>query len=109
MGHTFTLANGGQFTPQIRMYSQGEYEWLASDTLVSDPPSFCNQDSYARFGLRASYIPPTGNWEASIFGDNISDERYFAYCDSSRTGIYDHADGRPSWWGAEFVYRWGGN
>ena len=87
--------------------SQGEYEWQPSQPR-DGPETFCFQDTYARWGVRATYIPPTGNWEASLFGNNITDERYFLYCENSRTGIYDHVDGRPDWWGAEFVYRWGG-
>ena len=107
LGHTFTLANGGQLTPQFRMYSQGEYEWEGSQPR-NGPETYCFQDAYSRWGTRVTYQPAAGNWEASLFGDNITDTRYFNYCDASRTGIFDHADGRPAWWGAEFVYRWGG-
>jgi len=112
VGHTFQLASGAQLTPQLGMYAQGGYEWLADSNripLLSDPHSYCYQDSYEKFRARVTYQPAAGNWEASLYGTNITDERYYDECDNSRAGVFDYRYGRPDAWGLEFVARWGGN
>ncbi len=88
------------------MYYQTEYDF---DARVEGQNSICLQDDFATFRLRATYEPPTGNWQASLFGWNVTDERYFNFCDGSRTGVYDYHYGRPSTWGLEFVARFGDN
>ena len=67
------------------------------------------QDSYERFRTRVTYAPAAGNWDVSLFGDNIGDERYMTFCEEGNGyGAMIRAYGRPDWWGAEFSYRWGG-
>ena len=107
LGHTFVLANGAQLTPVLGMYSQGGYEWLGDARSLDDPDSFCYQDSYSKFRARLTYQPASNAWEASLFGQNIADERYFTFCDTSRTGIYDYRYAAPDQWGLEFVARFG--
>ena len=112
VGHTFELGNGATLTPQIGFYAQGEYEWLAGggqNPTLDDPGSVCFQGSYTKWRARATYAPAAGNWEASLFGSNISDERYFEECDYARTGVYDYRYGAPDAWGLEFIARWGEN
>ena len=94
-------------TPYLGMYYQDDFEWRGG--LENAPPSLCFQKAYATFRARVTYDPPDGNWQASLNGSNIFDERYFAFCDHGRTGVYDYRYGRPDTWGAEFVYRWGDN
>lgn len=110
VGHTFQLNNGGALTAQTGFYAQGEYEWLAGSanpTTLDDPGSVCNQDSYANWRARVTYEPPAGNWQASLFGSNITDERWYQECDYARTGVYDYRWAPPSAWGLEFVANWG--
>jgi len=112
IGHTFELGNGATLTPQIGFYAQGEYDWLAGggqNPLNSDPGSVCQQGSYAKWRARATYAPAAGNWEASLYGSNITDERYYEECDYARTGVYDYRYGAPDAWGVEFVARFGEN
>ena len=112
VGHTFVLGSGATLTPQIGMYAQGEYDWLAGTgqaPLLSDAPSVCNQGSYSKWRTRVTYSPAAGNWEASLFGSNITDERIFQECDYARTGVYDYRYERPDAWGLEFVARFGNN
>ena len=109
VGHTFQLASGGSLTGVLGLYSQGGYEWLGSDRNVNDGPSFCYQPSYNKLRARLTYEPAEGNWEASLFGSNIADERYLLQCADSRSGVYDYTYGRPDAWGLEFVARWGEN
>jgi len=56
-----------------------------------------------------SFQPASAKWEASLFGSNITDERYYEECNSFRTGIYDYRYGNPDSWGLEFVARFGNN
>ena len=34
------------------------------------------QESYAKLNARLNYEPPAGNWRFSVFGTNLTDERY---------------------------------
>jgi len=108
VGHTFILGSGAQLTPVLGVYAQGEYEWL-SPTLVDAADSYCHQPAYAKFRGRVTYLPPSANWEASLYGSNITDQRYFEECSNSRSGIYDYRWGNPAMWGLEFVARFGNN
>ena len=105
--HPFVLGNGATLTPHLGMYYQDDFEWRGG--LENDPPSLCFQEAYATFRTRVTYDPPDGNWQASLFGVNIGDKRYFAFCDHARTGVFDYRYGRPATWGLEFVHRWGDN
>ena len=55
-----------------------------------------------------NFQPPSGAWEASLFGSNVTDERYFSYCDIGRAGVYDYTYGTPDRWGLEFQMNFGG-
>jgi outer membrane receptor protein involved in Fe transport len=107
--HAFELGNGATLRPQIGMYYQSGYDWIGGVSAdLGD--SFCYQDSYAKFRARLTYEPANANWQASLYGQNIGDERYFERCnDGRRSGAHDFRYGRPAWYGAEFVYRFGNN
>jgi iron complex outermembrane receptor protein len=100
--HAFELGNGGSITPLLGVYSQDDYDFF--EQLVDSPPSFCNQGSYAKFRARATYADPTDTWQASIYGFNITDERYYEWCDDSRSGTYAYRYGAPQTYGVEFSY-----
>jgi iron complex outermembrane receptor protein len=107
--HEFQLGSGATLRPQLGMYYQSEYDWIGGvgEDLGN---SFCFQDAYSKFRARLTYVPAAGSWEASLFGQNITDERYLDRCnDGRRSGAYDYRYGRPQTWGAEFVYRFGSN
>ena len=72
---------------------------------VADPDSLCYQDSYSKFRARLIYQPASDAWEASLYGQNISDTRYLTFCNASRSGTYDYRFGAPDSWSLEFVYR----
>jgi iron complex outermembrane receptor protein len=104
--HSFQLANGGTLTPMVGMYWQSEYEWLTN--LSRDaPPSFCFQDSYAKWRTRLTYEPPSGDYQISVFGLNVTDELIYERCGESR-GMFTYRHERPETWGLEFSARWGG-
>ena len=105
--HAFSLANGAILTPMVGGYWQSEYDWDAE--LVTDAPSICNQDSYSKLRARLTYEPAAGNWEASLFGNNINDEDILTGCSGTGggTGVMQRQLAPPAAWGLEFNYRWG--
>ena len=104
--HAFVLGNGATLTPQLGLYYQSDYDFETGID-ASGPVSFCHQPSFTKFRTRVTYEPADGNWQASLFGQNINDERYFEICGGSRSGVFDYRYGQPDTWGAEFTYRWG--
>jgi len=106
--HMFLLNNGARLTPQLGLYYQTEYDFKKS-LEEGGTASVCNQDSYSKFRARLTYEAPNDAWQASLFGENITDERYFSYCDNSRSGTFDYHYGMPESWGLEFVMSFGDN
>jgi iron complex outermembrane receptor protein len=102
--HQFNLANGGTLTPRLNVYSSGEVEF--QERRLSDPKTPCTQDSYQKVGARLTYEPASANWRATIFGENITDERIFEACTDSR-GIWRYRHERPAYWGIEFAAYFG--
>jgi len=107
VGHTFLLGNGHQVTSQFGLYAQAGYEWLTDE--LDSPASFCFQDSYAKLRARITWVSPAArNWEASLYGSNVTDERYLADCKvEDPSGTYVVRYDPPSRWGLEFVARFG--
>jgi iron complex outermembrane receptor protein len=103
--HAFQLANGATLTPQLGVYWQDDYDF--SSGIDGGPPSYCFQGGFAKIRTRVTYDPPEATWQASLFGSNISDERYYEVCGGSRSGVYDYRYGQPDTWGLEFTYDWG--
>jgi len=107
--HAFELGNGATLRPQIGVYYQSGYDWIGGLT-ADEGHSFCYQSGYSKLRARLTYEPANANWEASLYGQNIADERYLERCNAGRrSGVHDYRYGRPAWYGAEFVYRWGAN
>ena len=103
--HAFQLGNGAALTPQLSVYWQDDYDFTAR--LVDSPASKCNQEAYALVRARANYQPPGGAWQASLFGSNVTDQRYFSFCNNGRAGVYDYTYGSPDRWGLEFRMNFG--
>lgn len=106
VGHAFELGNGHQLVSQFGLYAQAGYEWLTDE--LDSPDSFCFQDSYSKMRARLTWVPTAGNWEASLFGSNITDERYLADCKvEDPSGTYVVRYDPPAQWGLEFVAYFG--
>jgi iron complex outermembrane receptor protein len=103
--HEFQLGNGGTLTPRMNVYASDGIEYQEG-RLKSEGEGFCYQDSYTRVGARLTYVPPAGNWQASLFGQNITDEEIYETCGDTR-GVYVYRHERPAYWGLEFQARWG--
>ena len=105
--HAFQLGNGASLTPNLSVYYQDDYDYTAG--LVDSPASKCNQEAYATVRARVTYLPPGGAWQASLFGSNITDKRYWSFCNNARGGTYDYTYGAPDRWGLEFRMNFGDN
>jgi iron complex outermembrane receptor protein len=103
--HEFQLGNGATLTPRLNVYASDGIEYQ-DGLLKSESPGYCYQDSYTKVGARVTYVPPQGNWQASLFGQNITDEEILETCTATR-GVYVYRHERPAYWGIEFQARWG--
>ena len=103
--HAFQLGNGATLTPQLGMYWQDSYDFEGG--LTGDAKSLCYTPSYAKLRARVTYVPENANWQAALFGSNITDTRYNEWCSEGRSGTYYLRYGRPATWGLEFNYSWG--
>ena len=105
--HAFQMGNGGILTPMVGMYWQADYDFDGGLDTTTNERSLCLTPAYAKFRARATYMPADGNWTASVYGQNITDERYNEWCGvGNRSGVYFYRYGRPATWGAEFNVRW---
>ena len=105
--HAFQMGNGATLTPMLGMYWQDDYDFDGGLDTTSNERSLCLTPAYAKFRARATYMPVDGNWSASVFGRNITDERYNEWCGvGNRSGMYFYRYGRPASWGLEFNVRW---
>lgn len=102
--HEFVLPNQATLTPRLSVHAQDDYDYVTS--VEGAPASPCMQDAYAKVGARMTYRPAQGGWQASLYGENITDEEIYEYCARSR-GVYIYRHERPMHWGIEFVSRWG--
>ncbi|MDE0004145.1 MAG: TonB-dependent receptor [Rhodospirillaceae bacterium] len=105
--HQFQLGNGATLTPLLGVYAQDDYDFRGNlDTSVNER-SYCFQPAYSTMRARVTYRSAEDNWQASLFGSNIADERYFDWCGNGRGGVMMSRFGRPDTWGLEFRYDWG--
>ena len=104
--HAFALANGAIVTPRLSVYAQDDYDFGRGLELDS-PPSACNQKAYTKVGARVSYTPAAGNWRATLFGNNITDELYLEQCRGAFNTAWNYRNARPAYWGLEFTANWG--
>jgi iron complex outermembrane receptor protein len=105
--HQFQLGNGATLTPNLGIYWQDDYDFVGDLDTTTNERSFCFQPSYSKVRARVTYVPEADNWQASLFGSNITDERYNEWCGNGRSGTFYHRYGRPDTWGLEFQYNWG--
>ena len=92
------------------MYWQSEYDFFRGfdGWDQASGHSYCYQEPYAKFSARMTYEQADAAWQASVFGQNITDTRYYERCNRQRrSGVHDYRYGRPQTLGAEFMYRFG--
>ena len=108
--HAFQLGNGGILTPQLGLYMQDEMEWWRGGNVAPGVESRdCHQDSFTKWRVRVAYEPQASNWQAALYGYNITDEEILFRCQEIRSGTVGRWFEAPSQWGAEFTMRFGGS
>jgi len=106
--HAFQLGNGATLTPQLGVYMQAGMEWWPGLAEGEQSP-MCHQDDLTKVRARVTYEPPAGNWQAALYGYNITDEEILFRCQENRHGVYTRFFERPAVWGVEFTMRFGEN
>jgi iron complex outermembrane receptor protein len=69
--------------------------------------SLCQQDAFGLLNGRLTFENANANWSVSVFGTNLTDERYFLACgtNTGSLGFSDLQYARPREWGASLTYR----
>lgn len=62
------------------------------------------QPGYALLNLRAAYTTPDEHWTLSVFGNNVTDTRYYIVRSGTSFGDY-HVLGEPATYGAQVEFR----
>ncbi len=117
-------------TPELNLNGMIRYEWnigrgsLAAQydfnymddhffQLKNSPVG--EEDAYTLSNVRLTYATDDGNWRASAFVNNVTDEEYrlmvFDLAGSPAQGGFGMAEnyyGAPRWWGVSLKYSWGG-
>lgn len=74
-----TLSGGGTLTPRLD-YSYSSQFWRSLPFLRMDaysppvPPSYDESGDLGTLNARVVYVPPSGEWELSVFGTNLTNE-----------------------------------
>ena len=68
--HRAALANGGGLTTRL------DYGFVDDYVRVRESQRQTFQENYAKLNGRLTYEPSDGSWRVSVFGTNLTDERY---------------------------------
>jgi iron complex outermembrane receptor protein len=94
---------GGEITTRI--------DWSYRSEIYKDALNFpeLRQDGYHLLDLAMIYRSADDTWEVSVFGKNITDERYIVsgYANALTYGTAFATLGRPAEWGVSFAYHFG--
>ena len=101
--YTATIGGGGQLIPRV--------DWAYTSEVFKDALNYpeLRQDDYHLVDAYLTYITPKGNWEAALFGTNLTDEEYITsgFANGLTQGRITANVARPRQWGASLTYRFG--
>jgi iron complex outermembrane receptor protein len=101
--YAFNFTGGGQ------LITRADLSYI--DDHFKDALNFpqLTQDSYSLVDAYITYLPQQSNWELSLFGKNLSDERYIVsgFANGLSQGPATTHLGRPREWGLSLKYRFG--
>ena len=89
----------------------GRVDWSYRSDVYLDALNFpeLHQDALHLVDVALTYVSPRENWEVSLFGKNVTDERYLV--SGSANGLSQGRAvaqvGRPDEWGLSFTYHFG--
>jgi len=86
-------------------------DWSYTDDQYKDALNFpqLHQDSYSLIDAHITFVRAGDAWEVSVFGKNLSDERYITsgFANGLTQGRVTANPGRPREWGLSFKYVFG--
>jgi iron complex outermembrane receptor protein len=111
-------------SPEWTFNAMARYAWdafngevaLQADVLWRDQHYFAltmletvEEDGYAVANTSLTYTHCDGDWQASVFVDNFTDEEYLVQTFDLSTvfGMTEQYYGRPRWWGVSLRYNFG--
>ena len=97
----WSLGNGGAFAAQASANYVGKQYFNVVNEAVTEG------GKYTLLDAKLTYISPGDNWDASVFVNNLTDERSLTYSyDITGFGFYTiQVFGPPRWFGATLRYR----
>ena len=105
--HAFDFGGGATLTPMLGVYWESVEPTFGPLQGPGRAFEFCEREhNYTKWRARVTYEPASGDYQISLFGNNISDELIFETCGNGR-GIFEYRYERPASWGVEFSARWG--
>lgn len=94
------------------MAVQGDAVYRSEHYFALTGAETVEEDGYVLGNASLNYTTDDGNWQASAFVKNITDEEYLVQTfDLSSTDVFGMTEqyyGRPRWWGISLKYSWGG-
>jgi iron complex outermembrane receptor protein len=103
MQYTHYRSNGAELTTRV--------DWSYRSEVYEDAYNypFLVQDDLHLLNASVNYVSASDQWELSLFGKNITDERYFV--SGFTNGLVQQTGtvnlGRPFEWGLSFLYHFG--
>ncbi len=105
LGLQYTL----QFAGGSHLISRADLSYI--DDHYKDALNFpqLHQDSYSLINAYITYVSTRNNWEVSLFGKNLTDEKYIVsgFANGLTQGRVTANLGRPREWGLSLKYRFG--
>lgn len=97
----WSMDSGAEWSAQVTANYMGDqfFNTVNHETI--------HADSYALYGLRIGYASADDKWDASLFVDNLTDERYrnFGFDISAFDNFTILSYGKPRWAGINVKYR----
>jgi iron complex outermembrane receptor protein len=86
-------------------------DWAYRSEAAKDALNFpqLTQEGFSLLDLGMTWISPQGTWEVSVFGKNVTDERYVVsgHANGLTQGWATAVVGRPAEWGLSVSYNFG--
>jgi iron complex outermembrane receptor protein len=93
---------------------QGDVNYMSKHYFQLKNSPVGKESAYAIANARVSWLSGNGNWDVSVFVDNVFDEDHrlmvFDLAGSPEQGgfgMYESYAGNPRWWGASVRYAFG--
>lgn len=106
----WTLSVAGEYSHLLadgaRLSGRVDYAYKTEQQRLSSNSPLAVQKGYPTLNARLAFASSSGNWEAAIFGDNLTDEEVMWWAFDARTVMNMHASyAPPRTWGVSVKYK----